>query len=177
MAQEFETKVLNIDVVKIVKKLEELGAKREKEILYRRFVFTLDSPNDEWIRLREDGENATITYKFKAGQGINETEEIEVMVDDFEKAAELLSKLKFKEKIYQENKRILFKLKNVEFAVDFWPNIPALLEIESNNEEKVKESLRHLGLVGMDSGNLSVINIYKKYGIDLHSIKELKFKD
>jgi len=54
--------------------------------------------------------------------------------------------------------------------------IPTYLEVEADNEEKVKEGIKLLGLEGKDSGHLGTLTIYKKYGIDLHSIKELKFE-
>ena len=43
MAQEFETKVLDIDVKEIDEKLTKLGAKNDQEVLMRRWVFTIDS--------------------------------------------------------------------------------------------------------------------------------------
>lgn len=173
--QEFETKVLNIDVAKITKKLLGLGVKKEPEVLMKRWVFDIDPLKDEWLRLRDDGRKVTLTYKCKSGFGIDETEEIEVTVGDFQKTAQILSKLKFKGKYYQENKRTAFRLKDIEFTIDFWPRIPPYLEVESSSEEKVKEGLALLGLENKDAGNLTVKEVYSKYGLDLHSFGELKF--
>lgn len=175
MAQEFETKVLDIDVTEIENKLKKLNAKVRPEVLMRRWVFDIDLSKSEWIRLRDDGKKATITYKCKTGTGIGDTEEIEVETANFEKTAEILSKLKFKDKYYQENKRKLFILDDIEFSIDSWPKIPPYLEIESNNEKKVKKGLALLNLENKDAGDLSVKDTYKRYGIDLHSFKELKF--
>ncbi len=175
MTTEFETKVLDIDVAEIERTLLALGAKREKEVLMKRWVFDIDSSKDEWIRLRDNGHKTTITYKCKSGSGISETEEIEVEVGDFEKAAEILSKLDFKGSYYQENKRVAFRLNGIEFTIDSWPKIPSYLEIESSSEEKVMEGLVLLGLENRDAGNLSVIDVYSRYGIDLHSFKSIKF--
>lgn len=175
MAKEFETKVLDIDVKNIKDKLVNIGAKEKPEILMRRWVFDIDPSKERWIRLRDDGEKITITYKCKTGSGISETEEIEVEVFDFENTAEILSKLKFQSKYYQENKRKLFIFDDVEFAIDSWPKIPTYLEIESYSEKKVKDGLDLLNLKNKDIGNISVKNVYSKYKIDLHSFKELKF--
>jgi len=177
MAQEFETKILNINVLEIEKKLIDLGAKKQPEVLMKRWVFVIDPNNYEWIRLRDNGHKTTITYKKKTGTAISQTEEIEVEVDDFEKTVEILSKIKFKEKYYQENKRKLFILKDIEFTIDTWPLIPTYLEIESLNEEKVKQGLSLLKLDDKDVGNLSVKDVYLKYNIDLHSYPELKFEN
>lgn len=175
MAQEFETKVLDIDVKEIENKLRRLNAKEEAEVLMKRWIFDIEPLKDEWIRLRDEGKKVTIAYKHKTGSGISETEEIEVEVSNFEEAAKILSKLKFKDKYYQENKRKLFILNDIEFSIDTWPKIPPYLEIESYNEEKVREGLVLLNLGNKDVGNLSVKDTYKKYGVDIHSFKKLKF--
>lgn len=125
---------------------------------------------------QSDGE-ITLTYKRRVGKGVTDTQEIEVKIDDFDKTAEILSKLRcFTAEYYQENKRIKFILKDLEFTIDTWPMIPVFLEIEGRNEEDVKKGLKLLGLEGKDSGHLGAYQIYKKYGIDLHSYKELKFE-
>ena len=104
------------------------------------------------------------------------TSEIEVEVDDFEKTHEILSKLHFHcDMYYQENKRINFHIDDIEFAIQDWPMIPTVLEIEAKSEAGVKRGLKLLGLEGKDHGHHGYIAIYKKYGIDLHNQKILKF--
>jgi len=175
MVREFETKVLDINVKEIEGKLLKIGAKKDPEFLMKRWVFDIGKNGEEWIRLRDDGKKITITYKYKAGNNIDETEEIELIVNNFQKAAEILSKIEFKGKYYQENKRIVFKLKGIEFCIDSWPKLPTYLEIESSNKEKVVQGLKMLGLQNKDVGNMLVKDVYSKYGFDLHSFKELKF--
>jgi adenylate cyclase, class 2 len=173
MAQEFETKVLDINVEEIVEKLKKRGAIKIKEVLFRRWVFDIDPNKDNWIRLRDEGDKITLTHKYKKSSKISETEETEVEVNNFERTAKILSQLPFKNKFYQENKRTLYKFKNIEFALDTWPGIPTYLEIEAKSEKKVLEGLEMLGLEGV--GNWSVKNTYTHYDIDLHKIKILKF--
>lgn len=182
MSQEFETQILNINIKEIKNKLRQLGAKEEPEIFQKRWVFDIQcldakTPGTgEWIRLRQAGDETLLTYKNRKGFGINETEEIEIKVDDFNKTVEIFSKLNyFTGKYYQENKRIKFTLNDIEFSLDTWPMIPPLLEIEAPSEEKVKEGLKLLGLEGKDVGHIGTIQIYKRYGIDLHKFPELKF--
>ena len=70
-----------------------------------------------------------------------------MVVDDFDKAAEMLGKLHFYEKrFYQENKRELHKLGDTEFAIDSWPKIPPYLEIESTSKEEVERYFKVLEL-------------------------------
>ncbi|MBT4870443.1 MAG: CYTH domain-containing protein [Candidatus Diapherotrites archaeon] len=184
MGTEFETEVLEVNVDEIVQKLRELGAKEIPEVLQQRWVFSLacsgegdfGKGKDAWIRLRKVGERTELTYKNKVGKEKDGTEEIEVEVSDFEKTHDLLSKLScFEGKYYQENKRHKFVLNDIEFTLDTWPKIPTILEIESTSEEKVNQGLKLLDLVGKDTGHLGLVKIYFKYGIDLHSFKELKF--
>jgi len=182
MQQEYETQVLDIDQKAIISKLRSLGAREEPEVLQRRWVYDIDpctaSSTGEWVRLRQVGNRKpTITYKNKSGKELCDTKEIEVEVDDFEKTAAILSKLKPEGRYYQENKRHKFVLRQIEFTLDSWPMIPTYLEIEGKNEDKVHEGLRILGLTDMDSGHIGTIAIYKKYRIDLHSMDKLIFKD
>ena len=179
MGQEFETQVLEVNPKEIAEKLRNLGAKEEKEYLQKRWVFDIEKTpkNEAWIRLREAKGKAAITYKNKKGTGTSETEEIEFTVENFDKAAEVLSKIKgFSGKYYQENKRHKFVLNEIEFTLDTWPKIPAILEIEAQSEEKVKQGLKLLELEGKEEGHIGLKAIYKKYGIDLHSYKEIKFE-
>jgi adenylate cyclase class 2 len=182
MAKEFETQVLEINPKEIAEKLRKLGAVEEPETMQKRWVFDIlcldqkDMEKAEWVRLREKNGKATITYKNKKGIGMSETEEIEFGVNDFEKAAEVLGKLKcFPNKYYQENKRHKFTLGEMEFTLDTWPKLPTFLEIEAPNEEKVHEGLKLLGLEGKEHAHYGLLNIYSKYGINLHAYKEMKF--
>jgi len=176
MAQEYEVKILDIDTSVIEQKLAEIGAIFIDEYFMKRWVLIEDMKSGEWIRLRDTGKWATITYKKKSGQGISETEEIETGIEDFEKTAQILKKLHcFTEKNYQENNRKLYKLGDIEFCIDTWPKIPTYLEVESGSEEKVYEGLALLGLTGKDVGNLSVIKVYEKYWVNLQSFAEMRF--
>lgn len=175
MNKEYETQVLDINAEDIKNKLRELGAEECSEVLQKRWVFDIDSDADEWLRLRKVNEKTTLTYKNKKGIGIGDTEEIEFEVEDFEKAAQLLSKLKWAGEYYQENKRHKFLLNDIEFTLDKWPKIPVFLEVEAKTEEKVNKGLTLLGLQGRDVGHIGLLKIYKKYGIELHDYKEIKF--
>ena len=174
MAHEYETQVLEVDDEVISGKLRKLGAKEEVEVFQKRWVYYIDE--NSWVRLRQVGDRTEITYKNKKGTGVSETEEIEIVVDSFEKSAELISKLKFyTEKYYQENRRKKFVLKDIEFTLDTWPRILTILEVEAKSEVKVAEGLHLLGLSGKDIGHEGMVRIYKHYSIDLHSIPKLTF--
>ncbi len=174
---EFETKVLDIDPEEIIAKLRALGAKETEQVLQKRYVFDIESPDIEYIRLRTDGTKTTITYKhkIKGNTAIGKTEEAEVEVADFEKAAMILSKINFNAVYYEENKRQAFYLDDIEFCIDHWPRVSPLLEIEAESPEKVVEGLKLLGLEGQEVGDKDMKEIYAEHGMDLHSFKQLKF--
>lgn len=102
--------------------------------------------------------------------------ELEIEVSDFEKTNEILLELGYNYRNYQENKRLIYKLDNIEFDIDSWPLIPEYVEIEGNNEESVKEIIKKLNLDTNKITNYDVTSIYNEiYNIDVLSIKELKF--
>ena len=64
MHTEFEARVLDINKELVIKKLEELGAKKVAEFDYKRRVYNFNPPTDhKWIRLRTDGRKTTLTIK------------------------------------------------------------------------------------------------------------------
>jgi len=178
MEQEFETQILDIDAKKIAQKLRNLGAIETPEVLQKRWVFDLPKKGNtgRWIRIRQVGDKTTITYKNKSGTGISDTQELETEVDDYEKVVKIFQAMGvWIGSYYQENRRHKFDLDEIEFTLDTWPKIPTILEIEAKDEEKLYKGLRMLNLEDKDVGHIGTVNIYKKYGIDLHSYKELKF--
>jgi len=128
--EEIEVKFLNIDPKETEKKLKEAGAEKVFDKVYRRKVF--DYPdlrlNDRgaYLRLRDEGDKITLTFKQRLGVKSHDgktndegMEEIEIKVSDFEKTAELLTKMGLKEKFYEENRRIRHQLDDIEFDIDF----------------------------------------------------------
>ncbi|KKR21502.1 MAG: Adenylate cyclase, class 2 (Thermophilic) [Parcubacteria group bacterium GW2011_GWE2_39_37] len=182
MPIEFETQILDINPGEIIEKLRVLGAEEKEEVFQKRWIFDIVCLNSEqpglgeWIRVRQAGDKVDMTYKRKKDFSITGTEEIELAIDDFDKAAALLSKLScFTGQYFQENRRKQFFLNDLEFDIDYWPNIPPFLEIEGKSEEDVKRGMKLLGLEEKENGHFGLINIYAKHGIKLHDYKELKF--
>lgn len=177
MQAEYEVKILDIDVEKIKKKLDEIGAKKYLEREMRRYVYDID-PQDQskWIRLRDNGEKTTLTIKKIENDGIDGTKEIEVIVNDFEETNLLLNELGFFHKAYQENRRISYKFGRVDIDIDFWPKIPPYVEVESESQEKIERVVEMLGFELTQTTSMSVTKVYaERYGINIHDYKELKF--
>ncbi len=176
MHTEFEVKILDVDVDDILGRLKRIGARKVKERKMRRFVYDISpEKKNSWIRLRDDGEKNTLTIKEIEDDSISGTKELEIEVDDFDKTNQLLNKLGFFAKAYQENKRVSFKAEGVDVEIDSWPKIPTYIEIEGRSEKEVEDLVRMLGFGMEDVTSKSVTEIYLNYGIDITEFKELKF--
>ncbi len=186
--EEIEVKFLNINILEIEEKLKTIGASKVKEFFYRRRVF--DYPDwrldkaAAWLRLRDEGEQITLAFKQRQGADQhdgtgNDTgmEEIEIIVSDFDKTAEMLLKLGFVEKHYAENKRIRWQKDGVEFDLDIYPELEPYLEIEADSWEKIDQAIGWLELNPEDKRIFSANQIYKLKGIDLAEYQRLTFKE
>lgn len=94
---------------------------------------------------------------------------------DFEQANTFLECVGIPHKQYQENIRTQYHLDGVEVDIDEWPLIPAYLEVEGQNEQAVRETIKRLGLQNHRITSKSTHDVYQMYGIDLAKIKDLRF--
>jgi adenylate cyclase, class 2 len=176
MKTELEVKILDINIPEIISKLEALGAKKIDEKEQKRFVYDFVPKKDNsWIRLRTDGKTTTLAIKEIQNDSIDGTKEIEIVVDDFEKTNLLLETLGYSYKSYQENKRISYVFHGVEIEIDSWPQIPPYLEVEGKSIEEVEKVVALLGYTMDQTTSINTTKVYKKYGIDIGSVRELKF--
>ena len=178
MHTEYEVRVLEIDVSQVQSQLEKIGATFEWDLLQRRYVYDfIPKVAGKWIRLRTNGEKTTLTIKNIVSSEIDGTQELEIVVDDFEKTNLILNELGYEAKGYQENRRIQYSFEGVEIDIDSWPKIPSYLEIEGPSEEKVYEILEKLGFTKKDSTTRDVEGIYLDYGYDLTEIYDLRLEE
>lgn len=178
MDTEYEVRVLNIDVDKVINILENIGAKKIGSYFQKRYVYDIvKGENDRFVRVRDNGEVVTITYKDKRIRTISGTKELEIEVNDFQKAKELLNNLGFTDGPYQENKRVIYKLDDTEFDFDTYPNIPTYLEIESKDEATVNKYIKLLDLENNEQTCDSIMKIYDRYGIHITGKDDLIFEE
>lgn len=176
MKTEYEVKILGINHAEMVGKLEDLGAELVGEYNQRRYVYDfIPAINNKWIRLRTNGKRTTLTIKEIKAEVIDGTRELEIEVSDFDITHNILREFGYREKAYQENKRIQYRLDGVEIDLDCWPMIPEYMEIDGNNEKEVLSILNKLGVDKKDACSLSVKSVYEKYGLDIDAYFELKF--
>ncbi|MFH1866591.1 MAG: class IV adenylate cyclase, partial [Patescibacteria group bacterium] len=147
MQIEFEAKFTKIDKEKLRGKLKAIGAKLVRpEFLMKRVVF--DPPvkiKGGWLRVRDDGQKVYLSLKVVDGSGIKDQKEIEVEIGDFSMGCKILESIGARRKAYQETKREMWKLSEVEFDIDTWPGLNPFLEIEGENEKQVKDVANKLG--------------------------------
>ena len=176
MKTEYEVKVLDINIDEIKNKLDLLWAKYLWEDIQKRYVYdTIPYKEWKWVRLRQKWTKATLTVKEILDDTITWTKEVETLVWDFDDTNKILEELWYKAKAYQENKRISYKLDWVEIELDFWPKIPAYMEIEWQSEQEVEKMVNKLWFKMEDTTSINTTKVYKYYWIDLDSIKDLRF--
>ncbi|QFZ17741.1 class IV adenylate cyclase [Saccharothrix syringae] len=177
MAIEFEAKVLDVDPVASEQLILARGGVKVGDRLLRRFVYDIQ-PGDQsrWVRLRDTGDEITLTVKEIRSDAIGGTIETEVVVDDFDKTNELLGKLGYAPKSYQENRRSSFTLDEARLEIDHWPLIAPYLEIEADSAEEVKRVATALGYDESELTTENTVAVYARYGIDLATLAEVRFE-
>ena len=177
MTTEYEIKILDINKDKVEKSLLELGFNKQEPQNFRRYVYDHeDSSRGSWYRLRTDGNKTTIAYKSFKKDAIDGVQELEIIVDNFENAHEILLLLGLKETSYQENHRQRYLLDDVVVSIDEWPLIPTYLEIEENTIEQVKKYLSKLNGDHNKTTSKLTPYVYSLYGFNLDTYKHLAFE-
>lgn len=179
MKTEYEVRKLNISFEETIRKIEEMGAEKVGEYHQKRYVYDfIPAQKGRWIRLRSNGKTSTLTIKEIKSLHLDGTKELEIEVSDFNDTNEILMKLGYLPRTFQENFRIEYTINGVNFDLDKWPMIPPYLEIEGNSEIDVIKMIDALGFKESDFTTMDVDTLYSsEYGIQLDSIKELRFDE
>jgi adenylate cyclase class 2 len=173
---EHEAKILDIDPDTIERHILDKGGHKLGERFMRRYVYDITPGVDgKWIRLRDNGNRTTLAVKEITSDAIDGTHEVEVSVDDFTATNSLLEVMGFSAKSYQETKRVSFTLDGAQLELDTWPRIPPYLEIEAATKADVIRVAELLGYTEADLTGENTIKIYARHGIDLNTIRELRF--
>lgn len=186
MKTEIEAKFLDINVELIRGKLKKLGAKQvAPERLMRRKILDFSDGRlhkvGGWVRVRDEGDKITLSYKQLNDRTLHGTKEVTVAVDDFDATVNFLEALGLKEKSYQETRRESWRLDESEIEVDTWPWVPPYVEIESPIEEELKDVVKALGLEWSKALHGSVEVVYQNYysvsEADINNLKSITFTD
>ncbi len=149
MKTEIEVKFLNVDIDNIRERLKAAGAHLEQPMrLMRRQVFYIvDRSKDAYLRVRDEGNKVTMTYKQFDAISVDGAKEVEVVVSDFEQTVDIIKRSGVEPKSYQETKRETWRLENTEIVIDEWPWLAPFIEIEGESEQALQSVATKLGLV------------------------------
>jgi adenylate cyclase, class 2 len=152
MQTEIEAKFLDIDHNALRAKLKELGAVCEQPMrtMYRKgYDFPdrrLRTKNNGWVRVRNEGDKVTMSYKQLDDRSLHGTKEICLTVDSFDQADAFLQAVGMVSDVHMETKRESWRLGHVEIELDEWPWTKPYVEIEAHSEEELKQLAAKLGL-------------------------------
>jgi adenylate cyclase class 2 len=153
MAHEIETKVLDIDKKLIEKKLKDLnatgGEKVKLTVDWYRKVGVKEGEDPWFLRIRSYNDmKHEVTWKAKSEilGTARKHKEINFIIPEPEKLADLFEELDLENYAHQEKYRATYNLNDWQFDIDEYPNMPAFIEIEGQSEEHVKEAVKMLDL-------------------------------
>ena len=168
METEIEAKFPDIDV----KQMRSLLASKEAtlehpEVLMRRKNYDYPDRRLEkiggWIRVRDERNKVTLSYKQLNDRTLHGTKEVNVTVDDFSKTCQFLEAIGMEATAYQETKREKWSYREVEVTIDTWPWVPTFIELEGPTEKLVREVASDLGLDWNTVMHGSVETIYQMH--------------
>ena len=178
MKIEIESRLLDCDAEKIISELIKNGATFIGDWLQMRYCYDFNPVRENsWIRLRTNGRETTLTIKEISSSKIDGTKESEIVVNDFFATDEILNKLGYVARSKQENRRIQFRLDNVEIDIDFWPMIPTYVEFEAESEEDIINVCRKLKIDYNKLTSIDNASIYAQHGYSLRDIAEIVLED
>lgn len=178
MKKEIEATYLAVNKENVRKKLKTIGfILQTPEYMMRRktFDFSRVAPGrNKWGRVRQESDKVTMTVKEVRGSGINDTYEVELVVNDFDTASAFFEACSIPAKAFQENMREVWERNGVVVTIDTWPGLNPFMEIEAETEEMVQVVS---GELGFDFGKAvfgSIDLVYEKeFGIPATTIIRL----
>ena len=164
MKSEIEAKFLHVTIDDVRQKLEAAGATLRAPMRDIRRV-TIDTPEmkakNAFVRIRDEGDKTTITYKQFDKLSVDGTKEIEVMVSDFDAAVALIAQAGLQYGSYQESRRETWQLGEVEIVIDEWSWLRPYIEIEGPEETAVKRAAAALSFDWNDAVFGDVMAAYR----------------
>lgn len=154
MKTEIEAKFTKIAIGDLREQLKSLGAHCNQPMrLMKRVVIETDDlrEKDAFVRVRDQGDKITITYKQFGELSLTGAKEIEITVNSFDDAVALLDAAGLPHRSYQESKRESWTYKNTQIEIDEWPWLEPYIEIEGETSESVKSVAGELGFEWNDA--------------------------
>ncbi len=166
MNTEIEAKFLDVDHDAVRAKLTALGATCEQPMRLMRRL-TLENPSMKakgaFARVRDEGHRVVMTYKQFDDLSIDGAKEIEIVVDDFDKAMAFMKAIddNWLKTSLQESRRETWQLGDVEIVLDEWPWLKPYIEIEGPSVEAVADTAGKLGFDMAHAVHGDVMSAYR----------------
>ena len=148
MKTEYEAKFIRINHDEIRQKLKDIGATLHHPMrLMRRAIIENEElkKKDAFLRVRDEGDKVTLTYKQFSNLSVDGAKEHEIVVNDFNETVSLLAAAGLPHRSIQESKRETWTYDKAEVVLDEWPWLDPYIEIEADSEEAVKKLASELG--------------------------------
>ena len=167
--REIEAKFPIRSVEEILPKITAAGAVCEQEVRFERNLRFDDrkenlSKNDQVLRLRDNGGTAVLTYKSdrNSSDTMADREEIETVVEDFDRTRLILERLGFRTVFIYEKYRSIYALGPAGIFVDHTP-IGYFVVIEGPDEETIRETAEMIGLDWGTRSGTSYRGLFKRW--------------
>lgn len=166
--KEIEAKILEVDPAEIRRKMQEMNAEKKFEGKVQSEFYDYEDGRIEEngiLRLRRLGPDTILTRKTdeENQDGAKIMNEIEFEVSDMNEARELLTSLGLHQIHKSEKTRAKWHHGRIEYVIDWYPNIPALLEIEAPTQQELTEAIEELGYNPEDAKDWDSHDLYQHY--------------
>ncbi len=170
MFTEYEALFTDIDKESFRELLKAKGATLVRpEFLQKRVTLELPEGHEKYgafLRVRDEGDKITLSYKYVGGATIDEQQEETVLVNDFNRTVSLLHAISCKSTSYEETTRELWTLDGAEITIDGWPHLGTLVDIEGKSEAEVRTVSEKLEFDWNTARFCTAGHMYKeKYGL------------
>ncbi len=168
MNTEIEAKFLHRDHEEIRKRLKDVGfvCVTPMRLMRRAIIDYADrrmqtATPSSYIRVRDEGDTVTLTYKKFTSLSIDGAQEVEVVTSSFEDTVKIFSAIGLEVVSLQESKRETWRSDTCEVVLDEWPWLDPYIEIEAATETVVREVSQNLGLDWSDAKFGDVMVAYR----------------
>jgi adenylate cyclase class 2 len=187
MTDEIEAIFLDVDIDEVRDKLKALGATCKlpmsdmKRTLFDYPDRRLMREQNSWIRIRDEGDHVSLTFKHLEEGNLHGAKEIETTVGSYEGTVAIFDAIgmfKFSE---QETKRETWTCGDCLVMIDQWPWINPYIEIEGPSEAAIRKLAKEMDYGWKTAVFGSVASVYRMKYPDIlpeekiSSIAEVKF--
>lgn len=162
MNTEVEAKFLNAAFDAVRKKLRDTGAECTHPMrVMKRAIIDHPIHTNAFLRVRDEGDRVTLTYKQFDSLSVSGAKEIETEVASFDAAIRIFEAMNMVIRSVQESKRETWQLDNAEIVLDEWPWLKPYIEIEAPDALTVQQTAETLGFNWYDAVFGDVMAAYR----------------